>query len=312
MNIFHKLGLVIIGCWLSLNLQAANLDYQLQPRKIATDTYVLIGKTEDFTLRNGGNIINTGFIITSAGVLVIDTGPSLLYGEQLRAAIANITDKPIAKVLHTNSHPDRFLGNQAFEDVPLAALPKTIADIRLEADMLTDNMYRMVGRWMRGTEPLIPTEEVQTGTFTLGDHQFELTALHGHTHADLVIKDTNTGVIFAGGLAFFNRMPTTPHANLQDWLNALDQLDKMDFSLMVPSHGEVVSDHAAIQQTRAYVQWLEQTLNHAAQQGLAMAEVMQTPLPEAFVNWGVGHQEFTRSVTHLYPALEAASLMRLN
>lgn len=303
-----KLKVFLLLCFFSVSIHAANLEYQLSPREIATDTYLLLGKTEDFAVNNGGNIINTAFIITSAGVLVIDTGVSKLYGEQLRAAIQKITDKPIVKVLHTNSHPDRFLGNQAFQDVPRAALAKTREVMQAEASALTDNLYRMVGKWMQGTEPILPSETAKTGEWQLGNHQFELFEFHGHTQADLVILDKTTGVLWTGGLVFYQRMPTTPHAVLKDWLNTLNELEKIHFKTLVPSHGEITHDKSAIEQTRSYLQWLENTLTVAAQQGKTLIEVMQTPLPATFANFGVGHSEFERSAVHLFPALELAEL----
>jgi uncharacterized sulfatase len=131
---------------------AANFDYGLKPRKIADGTYVLVGRTEDFSLANGGNIVNVGFIVTSSGVVVIDTGPSRRYGEQLRAAIRKVTDKPVVKVLNTHFHPDHFLGNQAFADIGVAALPATIQGIQAMGGPFTDNMYRMCGDWEAGTD----------------------------------------------------------------------------------------------------------------------------------------------------------------
>ena len=62
-------------------VDAARLDYQLQPRQIAPDTWVIEGAVEDFSRANGCNIINTGFVSTAAGTLVLNTGPSRLYGE---------------------------------------------------------------------------------------------------------------------------------------------------------------------------------------------------------------------------------------
>jgi quinoprotein relay system zinc metallohydrolase 1 len=289
-------------------LSANELDYQLKPRQIAENTYVLIGVNEDFSVKNGGNIINTAFIVTQEGVVVIDTGPSKHYGKQLRAAINALTDQPIIKVLHTNSHPDRFLGNQAFVDVPRFALAKTIEVMREEADMLTDNLYRMVGRWMQGTEPVLPDTVIEVKQLVIGEHQLELIALQGHTDADLVILDHHTGVLFAGGLVFFERVPTTPHAHLRQWMHALEQLKTLKFTLMVPSHGEVVSDLTALDQTMRYLLWLEKTLMDSVEQAMSMAEIMQVALPEPFATWGVGQQEFARSITHLYPALEHEAL----
>jgi hypothetical protein len=91
---------------------AAGLSYRLEPKLIAPDTYVFEGAVEHFTLKNGGNILNTGFIVTEAGVVVIQTGPSRRYGEEMRAAIAKVTERPILKVFVSNQHPDYFLGSQ--------------------------------------------------------------------------------------------------------------------------------------------------------------------------------------------------------
>jgi hypothetical protein len=63
------------------------LDYDLRPRQVAPDTWVIEGEVADFSRANGCNIINTAFITTGAGVLVVNTGPSRLYGEQQRRAI---------------------------------------------------------------------------------------------------------------------------------------------------------------------------------------------------------------------------------
>ena len=114
------------------------------------------GSTQDFSFANGGNIVNTAFVVTADGVLVIDTGPSRLYGEQMRAAIAAITDKPIVTVLNTHHHPDHFLGNQAFARERIRALPQTTALIKEEGGAFNENMYRLAGDAMAGTEVTPP------------------------------------------------------------------------------------------------------------------------------------------------------------
>src|SRR5574343_1651862 len=142
---------------------AAEFDYGLKPQQVADGVFVLIGKTEDFDTRNGGNIVNTGFIVAPEGVIVIDSGPSLRYGRQLRAAIARITPKPVALVINTHHHPDHFLGNQAFADVPIAALAATRHDIARDGNAFAENLYRMAGDWMKDTEVQVPTRELQSG-----------------------------------------------------------------------------------------------------------------------------------------------------
>lgn len=62
--------------WVAVAAHGAEFDYRLTPRAVAPDVYVFVGKTEDFDTVNGGNIVNTGFIVAPEGVVVIDTGPS--------------------------------------------------------------------------------------------------------------------------------------------------------------------------------------------------------------------------------------------
>lgn len=291
-----------------------NYDYALAPRRIAADTYVLVGRNEDFTPRNGGNIVNTAFIVTDDGVVVIDTGPSRRYGEQLRQAIARITDKPVVRVFNTHHHPDHFLGNQAFAAPTLAALPGTIDGIRRDGNAFAENLYRLSGDWMLGTEAVTPAAPVAAGTQNFGRHRLEAIADLGHTDADLVLLDTATGVLFAGDLLFHGRAPTTPHADIAHWLAALDHLERLAasgrVSLVVPGHGEVAPPAEPIRQTRHYLRWLDATLRQAADDGLDMNEVLALPLPPDIAALAVSEAEYRRSVGHLFPAIEQEALAR--
>ena len=299
--------LILLLAW-PLWGQGAEFDYALQPQQVAPDVYVFVGKTEDFDTHNGGNIVNTGFVIASEGVIVIDTGPSLRYGQQMRAAITRVTGKPVVRVINTHHHPDHFLGNQAFADVPILALSGTRQGILNEGNAFAENLYRMSGDWMKGTEVLAPTETVAAGTQVIAGRHFQFWSLDGHTGADLVLMDRLSGVLFVGDLAFNGRAPTTPHADVGHWLAALDQLEHLSkgaaFSALVPGHGAVTHDDSPLRRTRAWLQWLVSSLQEAARAGLDMNEVLRRPLPAAFADLPVAPSEYSRSVGHLFPAFE--------
>ena len=70
-------------------------------RTLADGVYVVEGANDEFSVANGCNIINTGFITTGGGVLVINTGTSRRYGEPLRALIKRTTVEPVVQVLHS-------------------------------------------------------------------------------------------------------------------------------------------------------------------------------------------------------------------
>ena len=175
----------------------ASLNYHLQPRKIATDTWVLEGAVADFALANGCNIINTAFIATGDGVVVINTGPSRRYGEQQRRAIASVTQEPVRQVLNLNLHPDYFFGNQAWADIPTQALAGSIAGMQAEGESYADNLYRLCGPWLQATQPTPARQAVQPQRFTLGRHDLELRRLRGHTGDDLVLLDHSEYALYS-------------------------------------------------------------------------------------------------------------------
>jgi quinoprotein relay system zinc metallohydrolase 1 len=293
---------------------AATFNYDLQPRQIAEGTWVIEGEVADFSRANGCNIINTAFIATGAGVVVINTGPSRLYGEQQRRAIERVTREPVQRVIELNLHPDYFFGNQAWADRPTQALAGSISGMQAEGTAYADNLYRLCGDWMRGTESTPAREAVVPQTLQLGQHTLELKRPHGHTGDDLVLLDHRTGVLFAGGLVFAERVPTTPHADFAAWQASLDALEQWHASgavkQVVPSHGPVHTGLAGVQQTRDWLRWLTSLMQTSAERGLDLGEVLGTPVPERFKHWAAQPAELHRSLTQWYPRYELRALIK--
>lgn len=291
----------------------ADLQYPLQPRRIAEGTWLLEGRTENFAASNGGDIVNVAFIDTADGVVVIDSGPSRRYGEALRQAIAKTTGKSVKLLLLTHHHPDHVLGNQAFADVPIAALAGTRKLLQEQGNAMAENMYRMVGDWMRGTEVLLPTQTVEPGNLDIGGHRLRLLGLRGHSGADLAILDETTGVLFAGDLVFYQRALTTPNSpGLDVWLSDLDVLEKLPWKLIVPGHGPLASDAAPFAQMRDYLGWLDALMRAAVADGADINDLLRTPIPERFARIELTRYELIRSVTHLYPRYEQQALPRID
>ena len=119
--------------WLLLLMLVAGAAYALQkaaplrgewnPEQIAPGVYVIHGPTELPSPSNQGFMNNPAFIVTDAGVVVIDPGSSVQVGEMVLARIGRITDKPVLAVFNTHVHGDHWLGNQAirarYPDVPI-------------------------------------------------------------------------------------------------------------------------------------------------------------------------------------------------
>lgn len=287
---------------------AQSLSYTLTPQAVAEDVFVFRGADEDFSRANGGNIVNTGFIVAPEGIIVIDSGPSHRYGMTQRAAIRAATGRDVALVLITHLHPDHMLGSTAYSDVPIHALPTTAVQIESGGAQLAENLYRLLGGWMSGSMAVAPVPLASVDTLELAGRRLNLLALRGHSAADLAVLDETSGVLFAGDLVFLDRTPTTAHADLARWKTSLGAIEKLDARVIVPGHGPVHGDTHGITQTRDYLDWLATTLEGAAKHGLSMNEVMALPAPERIASLPVFASEFARSVVHLYAPVEEDSL----
>jgi quinoprotein relay system zinc metallohydrolase 1 len=281
--------------------------YDLKPRRIAEGHWVIEGAVDDFSRANGCNIINTAFIATGEGVVVINTGPSRRYGVAHRSAIASTVNEPVQRVLSLNLHPDYFFGHQAWADVPTQALAGTVAGMRAEGGAYADNLYRLCGDWMQGTEATPAREAVAPQTLALGTRRLELRRLRGHTGDDLVVLDRAAGVLYAGGLVFAERVPTTPHADFDAWLAALDELQRWhaqgEWRVLVPAHGPVHEGLRGVEQTRDWLRWLSTHLRESAQRGVDLSELLREPVPARFAAWAAQPAEL-----QWYPRFEQAAL----
>lgn len=305
---FARIGGVLGLGGISMTMAAAAETYQydLAPVAIAPGVYVVIGSTEHFNLNNGGNILNTGFIVTENGVVVFDTGPSLRYGQALRAAIEKTApEAEILLVINSHHHPDHVFGNAAFEDAPIGALEATRHMMAEQGEAFLDNLYRLLGPWMTETSVVFPNSTLVPARFELGGRTFELFAFAGHSEADLALLDVATGVLFCGDICFHQRTPTTPNAELNAWQAALAQLPTIGPRQIVPGHGPVFSGSAPLLTMQDYLNWLVEQVASAARDGRDMAELMFMAIPERFNDMDTLREEYQRSVMHLFPAVEA-------
>jgi quinoprotein relay system zinc metallohydrolase 1 len=286
----------------------ARKEYSLTPREVADGVWMIEGTTEYFSRENGGDIVNIVFLRTDAGALLIDTGSTRRHGAAIRAAVAETAPLGVSEVLITHHHPDHWFGNQVFGDVALSATPETRALCAERGELYSDALYRLLGDWMLGSEPAPPGALAALGQVEIGGRALRLTPLSGHTVSDLAILDEATGTLIAGDLAFLDRAPTTPDADLPAWRKSLDALEALQAGGIAPGHGPFDRTGASLRQTRAYLDWLDETLTAGAEGGLDQMEVILGGVDRRFAGMGAMPQEFSRSVAHLFPLYEAQAL----
>lgn len=286
-------------------LNAAPLRYPMNPIEIAPGAWMLVGADEAITSKNGGAIANITILDTTEGAVVIDTGPSRRYGVQLAEVAKRLTGKPVIRAFITHFHPDHVFGCQPFGAEALAAPSGVIEGLKQSGEDFASAMYYLAGDWMRGTEVVLPKRIVETGLEEIGQRRLRTLVLGGHTDSDLAIFDEHSGLLIAGDLAFLDRAPTTPHADLGVWQESLKTLREASASELVPGHGPMSQPLASLDQTSDWLKLIEDRIRGAFDRGLDMTEAMAEPLPSWTDKIALARYEFERSVMHFYPKLEA-------
>ncbi|MEO5691943.1 MAG: MBL fold metallo-hydrolase [Usitatibacter sp.] len=273
------------------------LALELEPIKVTPRVYYVQGKPGVASAENQGFNSNAGFVITDAGVVVIDALGTPALGEALVRAIRRITPKPIKRVIVTHYHADHFYGLGALKRegaqiwahrAALEYLDSGEGQRRLEQrvrDLLVDEKTTLVraDRWLDGDE-----------TFELGGVRFEVSFMGpAHSPEDLIVVVPGEGVIFIGDLLFAGRIPFVGEADSKRWLEKIGKLLELRPKLMVTGHGQVSRDpQKDLALTRDYLTFLRDVMGKAVED--------LTPFDEAYakVDWS----SFSK-----LPAFEAAN-----
>ncbi len=291
---------------------AASAPGVLQPHKIAEGIYVFIGALEDVSAANGGNVINSGFIIGDDGVIVIDTGVNFQHGQKIQAAVKSKTGKPVVLVLNTHPHPENVLGDSVFAKpgVRVAATPASVQAMQQRCEICYKHVAGILGEAaMAGTEIVIPEaldEQTTRRERTIEAAGRKLKLFHygwGHTEGDLAVLDVKTGALFAGGLVSLDRIPVMMQAKVKPWIGALEQLRKVPIKILVPGHGPVAKPKR-IDDTLHYLRGLLKSIEKQYRAGDSVFDAMRHTEMPAYRNWALYPATHLLNVQHVYSELE--------
>ena len=282
--------------------------YELVPIKVAEGVWVVPGAADRITAANGGAIANVLILDSKEGAILVDTGPSYNYGRELDALVRRLTGKPVARIFVTHIHADHSLGASAFDQRLVYGADGLAADLKARGNDLSDAMYRVAGDKMRGTSVPEPAHVATDGVEEVGGRKFRCLPLSGHTKSDLCLFEETSGLLITGDLVFLDRAPTTPDADLPAWRNSLSRIADIPHAGLVPGHGPVEPGHRGIDQTRRWLDFVDDAVGTNFHKGQDEIEMMAQPMPEWTAGIAVGRYEYQRSVMHLLPRHELAEL----
>jgi glyoxylase-like metal-dependent hydrolase (beta-lactamase superfamily II) len=185
---------------------------------------------------------------------------------------------------------DAGVGGVPFIAKQLAALPAEIQKLKDDAARASDaqtkarieSNLRQAEAYLeelKRLKPALPTRTVAaTQTLTEGGREIQLHVLgRGHTDGDLYIFLPKEKVVMTGD-ALIDWMPFLNDGYPEEWVHTLDSLERLDFTHIIPGHGEVLpKSHLSF--FRGYLADLIAGVKKAASDGATLDDI-KAKLPD--------------------------------
>lgn len=237
----------------------------------------------------GANIANISVLVGDDGVLLVDTGfPETV--EKLRAAVADLSPRPIRIVLNTNQHFDHADGNARLAEAGAIIMAHQQSRQRMLAEQrLPEFSAKIVfAPYPPSALPVVTCRESLTVHFN-GE---EIRALHipnAHSDSDLLYHFVNSNVLHAGDLFFPNAIPFIAFSgggSIAGMIIAADRiLELCDANTrIIPGHGPV-SSASEVRAFRELLITIRDRLNQAIQSGKTIDEIVEdNPLADLYAS----------------------------
>lgn len=218
----------------------------IKPERLSEHVWMIYSKDGFPTPENQGMMANIVFVVTSAGVVILDSGGSLQIGEMAIRMIKTVTHQPVVAVFNSHYHGDHWLGNHAFvkhygASLPIYSLQANIDKLKgTEGNLWRSLMERWTNQATMGTQVVIPNRATEHGrTFQFGDVTLKM-HFYGtaHTPSDLSVEVVQDKVTYVGDIAMDNRIANMDDGSYVGTFKYYEALEKAaPGHLWVPGHG---------------------------------------------------------------------------
>jgi glyoxylase-like metal-dependent hydrolase (beta-lactamase superfamily II) len=265
-------GFGVVAWFMGMLLPAAHAaEVAMSVQKVSSTAWYVEGLSALGTSANQNFISNAAFVITPAGVVVIDALGSPALAGQLMSEIRKLTPLPVTHVIVTHYHADHIYGLQAFKDQGAKIVAHRAALQYLNSDTAQQRMVASrqdLAPWINETTRLVSADDWVDGSRELlvGGVKFVLQPVGpAHTPEDLVVYLPQDKVLFAGDMVFRSRIPFVGQADSGHWITALETLLAFNASVVVPGHGPLSAEvRKDMEMTREYLVYLRRSMGQAA------------------------------------------------
>ncbi len=199
-----------------------------------------------------------GVISLDSFIIAIDSTLFPFTGRLLRKQIEDVFKLPVRYLFLTHYHGDHFWGVSSFNDTIIVGSEPIVQNIIAEREI---QPARFESWKKEDPEKAHLIDEIDTSflpdiTFTNkvkirdGEQCVELHHCGGHTSCSSYAYFPFEKVLFSGDLIFAKEWPWAgdPTSNPDEWINALQEIIKLDIDFVIPGHGPMVGkEEVAVQ-----------------------------------------------------------------
>ncbi len=206
---------------------------------------------------------NSGLIVTSDGVVVLDALNSESVGKAEREAIANTIRQPVRFLVSSTFHNNYSKGNVAYADV------WKIGHENYRTDLLQLMQREKVPA--EEQQVRLPNETYRDRvTLYLGGKEIQILYVgRAHTRGDSIIYVPQDRIAYLSELFFADQFLYIDDGYGLDWLKALDAVEALGAEIFVPAHGPIPADPRETQQGLRRFRQMLVDIRDAVQQAIA-------------------------------------------
>ncbi|PCJ88367.1 MAG: MBL fold metallo-hydrolase [Thiotrichaceae bacterium] len=292
-----------------------NID-ELVLTKMTDSVYVVHGIIGMPDKNNKGFISNSGFVVSSEGVVIVDTGGSLQIGEMLLQKIQEVTSKPVIAVFNTHLHGDHWLGNVAFRkaypDVPIYAHERAIERLSNgEAEQWLDIFTQATNNTIEGTTIVLPDHALKGGeSIDIAGSTYKIHHTgHAHTDNDIMIEYPKDKTLFSGDIVIYGSMVSGARPedfSAKGQIKAVEYALSLPIDIYVPGHGPT-GGREIPEATKRFLEVLYASVQRYYDEGLEDFEMRDKVIADLkeFSDWS-GFDRIGSLINSVYLQVEAA------
>ena len=295
---------MIALCLTIVSLEA--FEYKLVPKEVAKGVHCFFGTPEEITKENGGNMVNTCFVTTKDGFVVIDSGPTYLYASEAYTQMQKIVKLPVKYVIDTHDHDDHWLGNGFYKEQGALLIGSRTYEQNVQVGMPT-RMEKIVSKETYSKTKVVKVDRVVESEYnlTLGATEFQIKQLvdQAHTKGDLVVSLPQRKVLFVGDLVFNDRITSLRDGSVIGSLKAMEMIEAFDADTIITGHG-YTTDKSAVTEQKKYLLALKEGVQDAIDNDISIDEVTKKVKLEQFKDMNLYKELNSRNVFEAYRELE--------